>query len=324
MNFDRVKEEWDTASPTSAPSQYGPIPTYPVQVPSLPSPDITPGGMTGVHGSDMRPPLTLGRGALSASFSGTGTVASPSVGAQSPATQSVPTPPKEEDSFDAGGASYIRKLFRTELVSNSNQIEIVRNDPNSPLYSVKSFEELNLPKPLLDGVYAMGFNKPSKIQETALPNLISNPPINLIAQSQSGTGKTAAFVLAMLTRVDPSKHYPQVLCLSPTYDLTKQTGEVLLQMGKYLTDVHVIFALKGTHRFNSKHQITEQIMIGTPGTTLDWIKRRFFDPSLITMFVLDEADVMIATQGHQDQTVRSLILLQSTPRYIEIPAYTED
>ena len=72
----------------------------------------------------------------------------------------------------------------------------------------------------------MGFNKPSKIQETALPNLISNPPINLIAQSQSGTGKTAAFVLAMLTRVDPAKRYPQILCLSPTYDLAKQTGEV--------------------------------------------------------------------------------------------------
>ena len=79
--------------------------------------------------------------------------------------------------------------------------------------------------------------------------------------------------------------------------------QVLLQMGKYLTDVHVVFALKGTNKFPSKHQITEQIILGTPGTTLDWIKRKFFDPSLITMFVLDEADVMIATQGHQDQTV---------------------
>ena len=74
-------------------------------------------------------------------------------------------------------------------------------------------------------------------------------------------------------------------------------------MGKYLTDINVIFALKGAHRFPAKHRITEQIILGTPGTTLDWVKRRFFDPSLITMFVLDEADVMIATQGHQDQTV---------------------
>lgn len=56
----------------------------------------------------------------------------------------------------------------------------------------------------------MGFNAPSKIQETALPTLLANPPQNLIAQSQSGTGKTAAFVLAMLSRVDPTKNFPQV------------------------------------------------------------------------------------------------------------------
>ena len=63
---------------------------------------------------------------------------------------------------------------------------------------------------LLKGVYGMGFNRPSKIQEQALPILLADPPCNLIAQSQSGTGKTAAFVLAMLSRVDPSKHHPQV------------------------------------------------------------------------------------------------------------------
>ncbi len=57
----------------------------------------------------------------------------------------------------------------------------------------------------------MGFNAPSKIQETALPTLLADPPLNMIAQSQSGTGKTAAFVLAMLSRVDTSKSHPQVL-----------------------------------------------------------------------------------------------------------------
>ena len=60
------------------------------------------------------------------------------------------------------------------------------------------------------GVYAMGFSAPSKIQETALPTLLADPPQNMIAQSQSGTGKTAAFVLAMLSRVDRSKNHPQV------------------------------------------------------------------------------------------------------------------
>lgn len=66
----------------------------------------------------------------------------------------------------------------------------------------------------MKGIYAMGFNAPSKIQETALPTLLADPPQNLIAQSQSGTGKTAAFVLAMLSRVDTKKNYPQVpICI---------------------------------------------------------------------------------------------------------------
>ena len=68
-------------------------------------------------------------------------------------------------------------------------------------------------------ILGMGFNAPSKIQETALPTLLADPPQNMIAQSQSGTGKTASFVLAMLSRVDSANSYPQVLCLSPTYEL---------------------------------------------------------------------------------------------------------
>ena len=78
-------------------------------------------------------------------------------------------------------------MIRKSLVENKNDLEIQRKDPNCPLYSVKSFEELNLQPNLLKGVYAMGFNAPSKIQETALPTLLADPPQNMIAQSQSGT-----------------------------------------------------------------------------------------------------------------------------------------
>ena len=101
--------------------------------------------------------------------------------------------------------SLLQKVIRKGLVENKNDLEIQRKDPKSPLYSVKSFEALNLKPALLKGVYGMGFNAPSKIQETALPTLLADPPQNMIAQSQSGTGKTAAFVLAMLSRVDTSK-----------------------------------------------------------------------------------------------------------------------
>lgn len=110
----------------------------------------------------------------------------------------------------AADASLLKKLLRSRLLENDNAIEVERKNPDSPLYSVKRFEDLKLKKELLQGLYAMGFTKPSKIQETALPALLTDPPQNIIAQSQSGTGKTAAFVLTMLSRVDTELDSPQV------------------------------------------------------------------------------------------------------------------
>jgi ATP-dependent RNA helicase DDX19/DBP5 len=105
----------------------------------------------------------------------------------------------------------LKKLLRSRLIEQEkDSIEVERKNPESPLYSVKRFEDLNLKPELLQGLYSMGFSKPSKIQETALPALINDPPQNIIAQSQSGTGKTAAFSLAMLSRIDTNLNYPQV------------------------------------------------------------------------------------------------------------------
>jgi len=67
----------------------------------------------------------------------------------------------------------------------------------------------------------------------------------MIAQSQSGTGKTAAFVLAMLSRVDVVKNYPQVLCLSPTYELAIQTGEVAAKMSRFCPEIKIKYAVRG-------------------------------------------------------------------------------
>ncbi|XP_052832642.1 ATP-dependent RNA helicase DDX19A isoform X1 [Octopus bimaculoides] len=210
----------------------------------------------------------------------------------------------EEDDVEATkeDASYLRKILRSKLVTTKTDLEVLRKDPRSPLYFVKTFNDLNLKPELLRGVYAMGFDAPSKIQETALPTLLANPPVNMIAQSQSGTGKTAAFVLTMLSRVDVNLKYPQCLCLAPTYELAIQIGEVAIKMAKFMTDVKIGFAVRGTERDKI---FTEQIVIGTPGTALDlgW-KFNAFDLQKISVFVLDEADVMIATQGHKDQSIR--------------------
>ncbi|XP_076451549.1 ATP-dependent RNA helicase DDX19A-like [Babylonia areolata] len=200
--------------------------------------------------------------------------------------------------------SLLQKLLHSKLINAKADIEVLRKDPNSPLYSVKSFEALNLKAPLLKGVYGMGFNAPSKIQETALPILLADPPVNMIAQSQSGTGKTAAFVLTMLSRVDVSQNYPQCLCLAPTYELALQIGEVIQKMSQYMTGIKIRYATRG-ERVARGECLEDHIIIGTPGTVMDW-SHRFKALALegLKVFVLDEADVMISMQGHQDQSTR--------------------
>mmetsp|Transcript_19739 Transcript_19739/g.33913 ORF Transcript_19739/g.33913 Transcript_19739/m.33913 type:complete len:470 (+) Transcript_19739:42-1451(+) len=188
-----------------------------------------------------------------------------------------------------------------------NQIEIQQNDPNSPLYSVKRFEDLGLKEELLQGIYGMKFNKPSKIQESSLPMILSNPPRNLIAQAHNGSGKTACFVLGMLSRVDSTVAAPQALCVVPTRELARQTMEVAQRMGKY-TPITYYLAVKedrgpeGT--FGGKRNVTEQVVIGTVGTVKMLIERRMMNTASMKLFVLDEADEMLDTQGFGDDSIR--------------------
>ncbi|XP_029359141.1 ATP-dependent RNA helicase DDX19B isoform X3 [Echeneis naucrates] len=199
----------------------------------------------------------------------------------------------EDDKEDKAAQSLLNKLIRNNLVNNTNQVEVLQKDPNSPLYSVKSFEELRLPQ-------------------------------NLIAQSQSGTGKTAAFVLAMLSHVDPNNKYPQCLCVSPTYELALQTGKVIEQMGKHYPEVKLVYAIRG-NKLQRGWKLEEQIVIGTPGTMLDWCSKfKFIDPKKIKVFVLDEADVMIATQGHQDQSIRIQRMLPKSCQMLLFSATFEE
>lgn len=219
----------------------------------------------------------------------------------------IPQPADDEVAPDADKLkaenSLFTKVLRTQLIESTREVEIQQKDPNSPLYSVKTFQELKIKKELLEGVYGMGFNKPSKIQETALPMLMCDPPQNMIAQSQSGTGKTAAFILATLSRIDETLNHPQALILAPTYELALQIGEVALKMSSR-TGITIEHAVRGK-RYARGTQIRKHIIIGTPGTSVDWVfKLRFFDPTLLKVFVLDEADVMVSQQGHQEQSIR--------------------
>lgn len=149
----------------------------------------------------------------------------------------------------------------------------------------------------------MNFKKPSKVQEKALPLLLSNPPRNMIAQSQSGTGKTAAFVIAVLSRVDYGKpHQPQALLLAPTRELARQIQNVVKTVGQFLPDLIVEAAVPGA--VDRATGVRGSVVVGTPGTVMDTIRRRQFDPRELRIFVIDEADNMLDQQGMGEQCMK--------------------
>ncbi|KAI8642598.1 P-loop containing nucleoside triphosphate hydrolase protein [Parasitella parasitica] len=196
------------------------------------------------------------------------------------------------------------------LIQSTHAVQIKladqQADPNSTLYSVKSFEELGLSPELLDGLYDMKFSKPSKIQERALPLLLQDPPRNMIGQSQSGTGKTAAFVLTMLTRINTGIGAPQAICLAPSRELARQIMDVVDGMSKF-TKITKQLVIKDSLKRNEV--VCSQVVVGTPGTVLGAIKRKHLPAKAVKIFVLDEADNMLDQDGLGDDSIRIKNLL---------------
>ncbi|KAF2858399.1 P-loop containing nucleoside triphosphate hydrolase protein [Piedraia hortae CBS 480.64] len=192
-------------------------------------------------------------------------------------------------------------------------------DPDNPLYSVKSFQDLNLRPELLQGLATMNFRKPSKIQERALPLLLKDPPQNLIGQSQSGTGKTAAFVLNMLSRIDLSNNEPQCLVLSPTRELARQISSVASTMGMFLVDEGLQVTEAIPQMVPRGKQLEGQIIVGTPGTVMDMLKRRQLSTRGLRVLTLDEADTMLDLQGLGDSCKRVKAML---PRDVQVVLFS--
>ncbi|KAI0822529.1 DEAD-domain-containing protein [Trametes gibbosa] len=223
----------------------------------------------------------------------------------------TPDPPAPAEASSADAAASPKPDEVTDLIKSTFEVSVTladqQADPNSPLFSAKTFEELGLHQDLLKGIYDMGFSKPSKIQERALPLLLSNPPQNMIGQSQSGTGKTAAFVLTMLSRIDFSVNKPQArwggaLCLAPSRELARQIMSVVVAMGKF-TAVQTEYAIKDNLPKGAS-KVTAHVIVGTPGTMTDLIRRKVIDVSEVKVFVLDEADNMLDKDGLGEQTLR--------------------
>jgi len=184
---------------------------------------------------------------------------------------------------------------------DSNGIELKDGEIQSSWNEThETFDDMNLKPKLLRGIYGYGFEKPSSIQQKAIVPCIKQHDV--IAQAQSGTGKTATFAISLLQAVDEQLKGTQALVLAPTRELAQQIIKVVMALGDYM-DVTTHACIGGT---NVRHEIQKlqmdrpQVIVGTPGRVYDMINRKAIDASTINMFILDEADEMLS-RGFKDQ-----------------------
>jgi translation initiation factor 4A len=167
--------------------------------------------------------------------------------------------------------------------------------------SVESWDLFDIKSDLLRGIYAHGFEKPSAIQSKACGPLIEGRDI--LAQAQSGTGKTGAFVIGALNKIDISLNKTQVLILAPTRELALQIMTVQQDLGSMMKKLNGKLLVGGHSTDGDMYEIrrtTPHIIIGTPGRIFDMFKRNIINTKDIDMIILDEADEMFS-YGFKDQ-----------------------
>ena len=157
-----------------------------------------------------------------------------------------------------------------------------------------TFEELGVREDLLKAIGEMGFESPMPVQEKVIPHLLHEDG-DVVALAQTGTGKTAAFGLPVIQRIDIGLRSPQALILSPTRELCLQIGGDLADFSKYTSDLKVLPVYGGSSIESQIRALRQgvQIIVATPGRLLDLINRGTVDLSHVHTVILDEADEML-------------------------------
>jgi len=164
---------------------------------------------------------------------------------------------------------------------------------------VDSFDDLDLQEGLLRGIYSYGFEKPSAIQQRAIRPVLDGR--DTIGQAQSGTGKTATFVIGALQRIDYGLKACQTLILAPTRELANQIHKVVLALGDYLkVKAHVCIGGTSVRDDIDILRDGQHVVVGTPGRVFDMVSKRHLRIDDLLTFVCDEADEMLS-RGFKDQ-----------------------
>lgn len=154
---------------------------------------------------------------------------------------------------------------------------------------------MRIRRELLMGIFEAGFEKPSPIQEEAIPVALEKRDI--LARAKNGTGKTAAFVIPALQQIDITKSKIQALILVPTRELALQTSQVCKNLGKHM-EVQVMVTTGGTTLKDDILRLAEDVhvLVGTPGRILDLASKEVADLRECPVFVMDEADKLLSPE----------------------------
>ena len=173
----------------------------------------------------------------------------------------------------------------------------------------KSFGEFAISDEMLSAISDMGFEEPTPIQQMAIPQILEGKDIT--GQAQTGTGKTAAFAIPIIEKLDAANKHVQAIVLSPTRELTIQTAEEFSHLMKYKTGLSVvpIYGGQAIERQLRALRGAVQVVIGTPGRVIDHISRGTLKLDDVSMFVLDEADQML-DMGFRDDIIE---IINQTP-----------
>jgi len=184
----------------------------------------------------------------------------------------------------------IRAFFaiRPDLSPPEGEIMTEENNANQP-----TFSELNLIPPVLKALDDVGYETPSPIQAQIIPFVLDGRDV--LGQAQTGTGKTAAFALPILSRIDLNEHDPQVLVLAPTRELAIQVAEAFQKYAHHMKGFHVLPIYGGQDYGIQLRQLKRgtHVVVGTPGRVMDHMRRGTLKLDKLKTLVLDEADEML-------------------------------
>ena len=203
----------------------------------------------------------------------------------------------------------------TNTAINNDDIET--NDTSSG--TIENWDELDIDPSILRGIYAYGFEKPSPIQCKAVSPMLSERDI--IAQAQSGTGKTGCFTVGTLARVDFTKNDVQAIILSHTRELSLQTKSVIDSLGSFVKNYKSELLIGGTSTDATIKALNEnkpQVIVGCPGRIYDMLRRRKLNASKLKLIILDEADELLSV-GFKEQVYN---IFQHMPQNVQVGLFS--